>query len=82
MFRNLFSALRYGILVLWYQGPQHSAHRVNNNYGNIEGKVTKIVFSWSHTKRIYKKEKAKVVAASWGTEFLQFLAITLETTNI
>ena len=31
---------------------------------------------------MHTEEKAKVVAASWGTEFLQFLAITLETTNI
>ena len=27
-----------------------------------------------HRRRIYTEEKAKVVAASWGTELLQFLA--------
>ena len=27
-----------------------------------------------HRRRIYTEEKTKVVAASWGTKFLQFLA--------
>ena len=27
-----------------------------------------------YTRRIYKEKKAKVVAASWGAELLQFLA--------
>ena len=28
-----------------------------------------------HGRRIYTEEKAKVVAAAWGTEFIQFLAV-------
>ena len=28
-----------------------------------------------HRKRIYAEEKAKVVAAVWVTEFIQFLAV-------
>ena len=28
----------------------------------------------SHRRRIYTEEKAKVVAAVWGTEFIDFLA--------
>ena len=28
----------------------------------------------AHTRSTYAEEKAKVVAASWGTELLQFLA--------
>ena len=27
-----------------------------------------------HRRRIYTEEKAKVVAAAWGTEFIKFLA--------
>ena len=27
-----------------------------------------------HRRRIYTEDKAKVVAAVWGTEFIQFLA--------
>ena len=32
------------------------------------------VVCWGHRRRINTEEKAKVVAAVWGTEFLQFLA--------
>ena len=30
--------------------------------------------SWRHRRRIYTKEKAKVVAAVWGREFIELLA--------
>ena len=30
--------------------------------------------SWRHRRRIYTKEKAKVVEAVWGTEFIELLA--------
>ena len=30
--------------------------------------------AYSHRRRIFTEEKAKVVAAVWGTEFIQFLA--------
>ena len=29
----------------------------------------------THRRRINKEERAKVVAAVWGTEFIQFLAV-------
>ena len=32
------------------------------------------MISWGQRTRSYTEEKAKVVAASWGTEFLKFLA--------
>ena len=34
---------------------------------------TQVVFASAHRRRIYTEEKAKVVAASWGKEFIQFL---------
>ena len=33
--------------------------------------------SCCHKRRIYTEEKAKIVAAVWGTEFFQFLAATV-----
>ena len=30
-------------------------------------------WDWENRRRIYTEEKAKVVAAAWGTELLQFL---------
>ena len=40
--------------------------------------VTSIEILWSlepYCRRIYTEEKAKVVAAVWGTDFIPFLAI-------
>ena len=33
-----------------------------------------VIVSQHHSRRIYTEEKTKVVAAVWGTEFIQFLA--------
>ena len=43
--------------------------RIQSQLQNI---ATKYVFS--HKRRINTEEKAKVVAAAWGTELIQFLA--------
>ena len=39
-----------------------------------KGHPTQLFKSRNHRRRIYTEEKAKVVAAAWGTAFLQFLA--------
>ena len=33
------------------------------------------ILSYNHRKMIYTEEKAKVDAAAWGAEFIQFLAV-------
>ena len=36
-----------------------------------------VFITGNHRRRIYTEEKAKIVAAVWGTEFFQFLAATV-----
>ena len=40
----------------------------------VKNPITNSHVPMCHIRRIYKEEKANVVAAVWGTEFIQFLA--------
>ena len=42
--------------------------------GRRHNLIKRIILHTFHRKRIYTEEKAKVVAAVWGTELIHFLA--------
>ena len=58
----------------WYPGSMYTVriHSPPDNYSKIS--TSHRLIDPQHRKRILTKEKAKVVVASWGTEFLPFLA--------
>ena len=48
-------------------------HGPKNNQ-NLRIKTDPIMVGAGHRRRIYTEAKAKVVAAAWGSELIQFLA--------
>ena len=47
------------------------AHRGENHGATLAPSKSQ---KWHHSRRMHTEEKAKVVAAVWGTDFIQFWA--------
>ena len=78
---NIALLLLFAIIIFAIIGLEFYAGALNKTCYDIQNLGEKMFFLWKtrkvsidHRRRIYTEEKAKVVAADWGTELRQFLA--------
>ena len=64
---NVRAGGRVDNLQLFYGGYEGRPH------GGLGGTLLRLRLYEGHRRRIHTEEKAKVVAAAWGTELIQFL---------